>query len=83
MRCRVRHISRIAGMRHLCRLRDRAGKVEGRAETTVSRVGWTPPPISPQPNASILAKSKYHKNIKSFAQATKGNVMDILRIKDS
>jgi len=39
MRCRVRHISHIAGMRHLCRLRDRAGKVEGRAETTVSRVG--------------------------------------------
>jgi len=30
---------------------------------------------------SILAKSKHHKNTRSFAQATKGNAEDILKIK--
>jgi len=37
--------------------------------------------IPSRPSASTLAKSKYHKNIKSFAQATRGNTADIFRIK--
>ena len=41
------------------------------------------PPIPPRPSASILAKSKHHKNIKSFAQATKGSTEDILKIKEA
>jgi len=32
---------------------------------------------------STLAKSKYHKNTKSFAQATRGNTEDIHKIREA
>jgi len=32
---------------------------------------------------SILAKSKHHRNTRSFAQATKENAKDILKIKEA
>ena len=40
-------------------------------------------PISPRPSTNVLAKSKYYKNIKFFAQATKGSIKDILKIKEA
>ena len=56
---------------------------EKRNKTNPANISRIPPPIPPRPSASVLAKSKHHKNIKSFAQATKGSTEDILKIKEA
>ena len=46
----------------------------------LANISRIPLSIPPRPSTNILAKFKYHKHVKSFTQATKGNVEDILRI---
>ena len=48
-----------------------------------SKVSKILPPISPRPNAETLAKSKYIQNKRTFAQAAKKNVKNILKIKEA
>jgi len=57
--------------------------IEKRNKTNLANISRIPPPIPPRPSASVLAKSKHHKNIKSFVQATKGSTEDILKIKEA
>jgi len=52
-------------------------------KTNLANISRIPPPIPPRPSASVLAKIKHHKNTRSFAQATKGNAEDILKIKEA
>jgi len=53
-------------------------KVNVNHSDNLTRISRTPPS---KPSANVLAKFKYHKSTKSFAQATKGTAEDILRIK--
>ena len=62
-------------------------KIEKDKQANISRI---PSPILPRPSKSILTKFKYYKKsqssnskTKSFTQATKGNLEDILKIKDA
>jgi len=51
-----------------------------------ANISKIPPPIPPRPSAIVLAKSKLARsklNSKSFAQATKGNAVDILKVKEA
>ena len=56
-------------------------KVNVNHSDNLARISRTPPSIPPKPSTNVLAKFKYHKSTKSFAQATKGTAEDILRIK--
>jgi len=62
-------------------------KIEKDKQANISRI---PSPILPRLSKSILTKFKYYKKsqssnskTKSFAQATKNNLEDILKIKDA
>ena len=41
-------------------------------KTNLVNISRIPPPIPSRPSVSVLAKSKHHRNTRSFAQATKG-----------
>jgi len=61
------------------RSKNTVQKVINNKAITISRV---PSPVPPRPSASVLAKSKYHGKGKLFAQATKNNVKNIIKIKE-
>jgi len=52
-------------------------------KTNLVNISRIPPSIPPRPSASVLAKSKHHRNTRSFAQATKGNAEVILKLKEA
>ena len=47
------------------------------------KVSKIPLPIPPRPSAATLAKSKHNKSTKTFAQATKQNIKNLLKIKEA
>ena len=47
------------------------------------KVSKIPLPIPPRPSAAAFAKSKHNKSTKMFAQATKQNVKNLLKIKEA
>ena len=51
--------------------------------STEKRISKVPPPIPPWPSAAILAKSKYTKPEKTFTQATKASIKNILKIREA
>lgn len=62
------------------RNKNTINKIINGKSVTISRI---PPPVPPRPNAKVLKKSKYHNKEKSVAQATKGNIKDIIKIKET
>ena len=63
-------------------------KKEDKGKGKPSNISKAPPPIHPKPSKSILAKSKFYKGDqmtrpKLYAQASKGDVNEIIKIKDA
>ena len=62
-------------------------KKEDKGKRKPANISKASPPIHPKPSKSVLAKSKFYKGDqmtrpKSYAQASKGNVNEIIKIKD-
>jgi len=63
-------------------------KKEDKGKRKLANILKVPPPIHPKPSKSVLAKSKFYKGDqmtrpKSYAQASKGDVNEIIKIKDA